>query len=76
MMRLLTFSMLVCFAVVARADQPDQSDVTVLFNGKDLTGWQGRADLWSVEDGAIVGRTTAEKPLKVLIDGHDWCDVN
>lgn len=29
-----------------------------LFNGKDLTGWQWQMDgLWSVEDGAIVGKT-------------------
>ena len=27
-----------------------------LFNGKDLTGWEGDADLWSVEDGAITGQ--------------------
>ncbi len=33
-----------------------------LFNGKDLSGWSGNEDLWSVEDGAITGRTTAEKP--------------
>lgn len=26
------------------------------FNGKDLTGWEGDAAVWSVEDGAIVGR--------------------
>jgi hypothetical protein len=35
-----------------------------LFNGKDLTGWEGDPALWSVEDGAIVGRTTAEAPIK------------
>jgi putative heme-binding domain-containing protein len=29
----------------------------MLFNGKDLTGWVGNPDLWSVEDGAIVGKT-------------------
>jgi hypothetical protein len=28
-----------------------------LFNGKDLTGWKGRSDLWSVKDGAISGYT-------------------
>jgi len=33
-----------------------------LFNGKDLTGWEGMADFWSVQDGAIVGKTTKEKP--------------
>jgi hypothetical protein len=35
-----------------------------LFNGKDLKGWEGNPDLWSVKDGAIVGRTTADKPIK------------
>ncbi len=33
-----------------------------LFNGKDLSGWEGNTDLWSVEDGVITGRTTKEKP--------------
>jgi hypothetical protein len=33
-----------------------------LFNGKDLTHWDGKSDFWSVEDGAITGRTTKEKP--------------
>ena len=28
-----------------------------LFNGKDLSGWDGRKGLWTVEDGAIVGST-------------------
>lgn len=35
-----------------------------LFNGKDLTGWKGNDKLWSVEDGAITGKTTAEDPIK------------
>jgi hypothetical protein len=33
-----------------------------IFNGKDLSGWEGNQNLWSVENGVIVGRTTAEKP--------------
>ena len=28
-----------------------------LFNGKDLSGWKGRSDLWSVKEGAITGYT-------------------
>lgn len=32
-----------------------------LFNGKDLSGWEGNAELWSVQDGAITGKT-AEDP--------------
>jgi hypothetical protein len=31
-----------------------------LFNGKDLTGWRGNPDLWSVQDGAITGKTAAD----------------
>jgi len=35
-----------------------------IFNGKDLSGWDGNPKLWSVKDGAIVGQTTADNPLK------------
>ena len=35
-----------------------------LFNGKDLTGWEGLTEFWSARDGAITGQTTAEHPLK------------
>jgi hypothetical protein len=35
-----------------------------LFNGKDLTGWDGDPRLWSVKDGAIHGETTAENPAR------------
>jgi len=31
-----------------------------LFNGKDLTGWEGDAKFWSVQDGAITGASSAE----------------
>ncbi len=34
-----------------------------IFNGKDLTGWQGEPGYWSVENGAITGQTTRQKPL-------------
>jgi hypothetical protein len=39
-----------------------------LFNGKDLTGWEGRPQHWSVEDGAITGKTTKEHPA----DGNNF----
>lgn len=35
-----------------------------IFNGKDLTGWDGNPQLWSVQGGAITGQTTAEHPTK------------
>lgn len=40
-----------------------KSEKVKLFNGKDLDGWEGYTDLWSVKDGAIVARN--DKPLKV-----------
>ncbi|MSQ96409.1 MAG: DUF1080 domain-containing protein [Gemmataceae bacterium] len=40
-----------------------KSETIKLFNGKNLDGWEGYADLWSVKDGVIIARN--EKPLKV-----------
>ena len=42
----------------------NEADFTPLFDGATLAGWRGREDLWSVQNGAIVGRTTAENPLE------------
>jgi hypothetical protein len=44
------------FAIVS-ATRADEAGFEKLFNGKDLTGWKGKADLWSVKDGAITGYT-------------------
>lgn len=38
-------------------------DAKELFNGKDLTGWEGDPQVWSVENGAIVGRTKDDTQL-------------
>lgn len=34
------------------------SETIKLFNGKDLDGWEGYKDLWSVQDGVIVAKNT------------------
>ncbi|MCX7825249.1 MAG: DUF1080 domain-containing protein [Verrucomicrobiae bacterium] len=47
-------------AMIVRADD---AGFVSLFNGKDLSGWEGEPDYWSVEDGVIVGRTTVEKKV-------------
>lgn len=41
-----------------------QDNVKELFNGKDLSGWKGKTELWTVKDGCITGTTSAENPLK------------
>jgi len=45
-------------------DRPGEKGFLRIFNGKDLTGWEGNPKLWSVKDGAITGQTTAEHPTK------------
>ena len=42
----------------------DEAGFKPLFNGKDLTGWEGRKEHWTVAGGCIVGTTTKETPAK------------
>lgn len=35
-----------------------------IFNGKDLSGWEGLSQFWSVRDGAITGQTKNQADLK------------
>jgi type 1 glutamine amidotransferase len=51
----------VCLGAAAAAD--DAAFVPI-FNGSSLEGWEGKPEFWRVEDGAIVGETTAENPTK------------
>lgn len=48
----------------ARTAPSEPGDMKVLFNGKDLTGWDGDPRLWGVKDGALRGETTKENPAK------------
>jgi hypothetical protein len=48
--------------MVTGAAQADDG-FTSLFNGKDLSGWDGNPELWSVEDGCITGKTTGPEHL-------------
>ncbi len=41
-----------------------EKDFVSIFDGKTLKGWDGNPELWSVEDGAITGKTNKDKPLK------------
>ena len=47
----------ICVALLAPAAPcaADEPTFRSLFNGKDLTGWDGEAGLWRVEDGVIEG---------------------
>lgn len=47
-----------------RTAPPEPGGMTVLLNGKDLTGWDGDTRLWSVKDGVLRGETTKDIPAK------------
>lgn len=49
-------SLLTLLAAAALAQAGEKQ----LFNGKDLTGWEGNPDLWSVKDGLLTGQTQAD----------------
>ena len=61
-----------CVPWTIASEKPEaktDSDFERIFNGKDLTGWDGDPRLWSVVDGAIRGQTTEENPAK----GNTFC---
>lgn len=57
-------ALLLSLALLLPAAHAVEPGFESLFNGKDLSGWDGLATTWSVEDGAITGVNTAEAPLK------------
>ncbi len=46
----------------AAATAPDKDGFVSLFNGRDLSGWDGKPGWWRAEDGTITAESTAEKP--------------
>jgi hypothetical protein len=48
----------------AAAAPPEAGEYRPLFNGRDLSGWDGDPRLWSVRDGVIHGETTEEHPAQ------------
>ncbi len=57
----------VCLVSRVAAETPQKAPaqskgLTSIFNGKDLSGWDGDPRLWSVRDGVLRGETTPEKP--------------
>lgn len=61
----LTLTLAALLAAVSLAGAEEKE----IFNGKDLTGWEGNKDLWSVQDGAITGITPPDPadPKKGII---------
>lgn len=54
---------LIAAALLAASPSSAEDGFVDLFNGKNLEGWDGNPDLWTVEDGVITGRTKSPEDL-------------
>ena len=71
---LLTLIVAFCLPETASAQQTADSEGFVsLFNGRSLEGWHGNTDMWTVEDGAIVGRTDGKIPHNTFLIHERAC---
>lgn len=62
-MKCVIMSIIVVMSVFV-ANTNAEDGFTQIFDGKTLKGWDGNPEFWSVQDGAITGQTTKEKPTK------------
>jgi len=49
------------------ATKTDKDGFITIFNGKDLTGWEGLEEYWSVKDGVISGHETKDKSKQTFL---------
>ena len=71
---LVVLAILICGPWALAAEKPAaepklEPGFVSIFNGKDLTGWDGDPRFWSVVDGFMRGKTTPENPTK----GNTFC---
>jgi type 1 glutamine amidotransferase len=60
-----TLLLLITCCLSARAAYSQDNEFKSIFDGQSLQGWSGDEKLWRVEDGAIVGETTADRKIDV-----------
>jgi hypothetical protein len=54
-------------AIPAQLPQPDSEGFITIFNGKDLSGWEGLPEFWTVKDGVISGHETKDKSKQTFL---------
>jgi hypothetical protein len=76
----LTLVMAICLTstlTLSAGAAEDAEGFRSLFNGQDLTGWQierGDPASWTVEDGAIVGRSQDYRTRSFLLTDREYSD--
>ena len=72
------FAMMMAGVAFVRGQEKPVEGFASIFDGKSLEGWDGNPDFWRVEDGAITGQTTREKPTRgntfIIWKGGDVAD--
>lgn len=63
-LKLTLFVLSVGLLSAGQSHAADKDGWEQIFDGKTLKNWDGNPELWRVEDGAITGETTKEKPTK------------
>lgn len=65
-------------AQLSHAQEPSEPGFESIFNGDDLSGWDGDDRFWKVEDGILIGQTTesvsAEKNTFLIHRGGTYGD--
>jgi hypothetical protein len=62
--RFLKLASVLAVAMVVQVALAEEDGFKPMFDGKTLDGWDGDRAFWRVEDGAIIGETTAANPAK------------
>ena len=74
----LVFAVLLFVGTLRSEDKPAEAKAgggfEPLFNGKDLTGWEGDTKLWSAENGEIVGKSPGLKYNDFLASTESFGD--
>jgi Domain of Unknown Function (DUF1080) len=53
-----------CISVLSLSGQPPKDGFTQIFDGKTFNGWEGDTSIWRIENGVIIGETSARTRLK------------
>ena len=56
------FTLPLCLSEHCFPQEKDKDGFVTIFNGKDLTGWEADPEIWSVENGYLVGQSPNGEP--------------
>src|SRR5262245_45452338 len=63
MKRISALLALLFFVAIPSVRAADEEGFVSIFNGKDLSGWKGDKEFWSVQDGALTAKTGPDSRL-------------